>query len=122
MGYCLMTPLQVEKTIRHYIDGRFKSYSQTPSKRSSEQRIKRMCFGDLTLSIQASDYHYYSPKKDCDYYYEVEVGFPNFDFSEEFIHRYADDIDNPQDTVYGYVPINILSKEISEKLNNGADT
>ena len=114
-----MTPLQVEKTIRHYIDGRFKNDNQTKSERSSEQRIKQMCFGDLKLSIQASEYHYCSPRKDCDYYYEVEVGFPNFDFSEEFIHRYADDIDNPQDTVYGYVPINILSKEISEKLNNG---
>ena len=117
-----MTPLQVEKTIRHYIDGRFKSHSQTQSKRRSEQIIKPMCFGDLKLSIQASEYHYCSPQRDCDYYYEVEVGFPNFDFSEEFIHRYADDIDTPQDTVYGYVPITELSKEISEKLNSGANT
>lgn len=117
-----MTPLQVEKTIRHYIDGRFKSYSQTLSERSSEQRIKQMCFGDLKLSIQASEYHYCSPRKDCGYYYEVEVGFPNFDFSEDFIHSYAEDIVTPHDTIYAYVPISELSKEISEKLNNGADT
>ena len=116
-----MTPLQVEKTIRHYIDGRFKSYSQTPSERSSEQRIKQMCFGDLKLSIQASEYHYCSPRRDCDYYHEVEVGFPNFDFSEDFIRSYAGDIDTPQGTVYAYVPISELSKEISEKLNSGDD-
>lgn len=114
-----MTPLQVEKTIRHYIDGRFKSYSQTLSERSSERRIKQMCFGDLKLSIQASEYHYCSPQKDCDYYYEVEVGFPNFDFSEDFIIAYAEDMFAPQDTVYAYVPISELSKEISEKLNKG---
>ena len=117
-----MTPLQVEKTIRHYIDGRFKSYSQTPSERSSEQRIKQMCFGDLKLSIQASEYHYCSPQKDCEYYYEVEVGFPNFDFSEDFIRSYAEDIVTPQDTIYAYVPISELSKEISEKLNSGDNT
>ena len=58
-----MTPLQVEKTIRHYIDGRFKNDNQTSSERYSERRIKRMCFGDLTLSIQASDYHYCSPQE-----------------------------------------------------------
>lgn len=117
-----MTPLQVEKTIRHYIDGRFKNDNQTESERISEQRIKRMCFGDLKLSIQASECHYCSPRKDCDYYYEVEVGFPNFDFSEEFISAYAEDICTPQDTVYVYVPISELSKEISEILNIGDNT
>ena len=55
-----MTPLQVEKTIRHYIDGRFKNDNQTLSERLSEQKIKQMCFGDLKLSIQASEYHYCS--------------------------------------------------------------
>ena len=112
-----MTPLQVEKTIRHYIDGRFKNDNQTSLERRAEQRIKQMCFGDLKLSIQASEYHYCSPREDCDYYYEVEVGFPNFYFSEDFIRSYAEDIDTHQDTVYAYVPISELSKEISEKLN-----
>ena len=114
-----MTPLQVEKTIRHYIDGRFKNDNQTLSERLSEQKIKQMCFGDLKLSIQASEYHYCSPGKDCDYYYEVEIGFPNFNFSEDFILKYAEDKDTPQGTVYAYVPISVLSKELSEILNKG---
>ena len=114
-----MTPLQVEKTIRHYIDGRFKNDNQTLSERLSEQKIKQMCFGDLKLSIQASEYHYCSPRKDCDYYYEVEIGFPNFNFSEDFILKYAEDKDTPQDTVYAYIPISVLSKELSEILNKG---
>ena len=112
-----MTPLQVEKTIRHYIDGRFKgelSYED----RYKEQRIKWMCFGDLKLSIQASNFHYCTPRRDCDWYSEVEVGFPNFNFSDEFIAQYAQNVDTPQDTVYAYVPIKVLSKEVSSLLNS----
>ena len=107
-----MTPLQVEKTIRHYIDGRFKrelSYDE----KYREQRIKQLCFGDLKLSIQASELHYCTPRRDCGWYSEVEVGFPNFNFSDEFIFTYAEDVGTPQGTVYAYVPIEVLAKEIS---------
>ena len=68
-----MTPLQVEKTIRHYIDGRFKKAFKE-SDFEKERRIKQMCFGDLKLSIQASEFHYCSPRKDCDYYHERVSG------------------------------------------------
>ena len=112
-----MTPLQVEKTIRHYIDGRFKKAFKE-SDFEKERRIKQMCFGDLKLSVQASEFHYCSPREDCDYYDEVEIGFPNFSFSDEFINNYAEDKDAPQDTVYGYVPVSELSVEISRLLNN----
>ena len=112
-----MTPLQVEKTIRHYIDGRFKNAFKEGDF-EKERRIKQMCFGDLKLSIQASEFHYCSPRKDCSYYHEVEIGFPNFNFSSEFINRYAEDKNNPQDTIYAYVPISELSVEISKLLSN----
>ena len=65
------------------------------------------------LSVQASYYHYSSPRENCDEYDEVEIGFPNFKFSDEFISRYADDTNNPLDTVYGYVPIEELALEIA---------
>lgn len=112
-----MTPLQVEKTIRHYIDGRFKKDPESREELFKEQRIKEMCFGDLKLSIQASDFHYCTPRKNCEYYTHVEVGFPNFNFSEAFIGEYAEERDTPQDTVYGYVPIHVLALEISRLLN-----
>ena len=113
-----MTPNQVEKTIRHYIDGRFKKYL-IGDDLLRESRIKQMCFGDLKLSIQASDFHYCTPRENTDYYDEVEIGFPNFNFRDEFIGKYADDKDTPQDTVYGYVPISELAEEISKLLNGG---
>lgn len=70
---------------------------------------------DLEVSIQASENHYCAPKEDnADYYECVELGYPNFLFSREFIAKYADDIDNPKDTIYGYVPLKELAKELSK--------
>lgn len=107
---------QIEKTIRHYIDGRFQK-KLTGVELFNEQRIKQMCFGDLKLSIQASDFHYCSPRENCDYYDEVEIGFPNFNFSDDFISKYAEDKDDPQNTVYGYVPISEIATELEVLIN-----
>lgn len=114
-----MTPLQVEKTIRHYIDGRFKNECESSLELFKEKITKQMCFGDLKLSIQASDFHYCTPRENCEYYTHVEVGFPNLNFSESFIGEYAEDKDTPQDTVYGYVPISALASEISQLISKG---
>ena len=38
----------------------------------------------------------------------VECGFPNA--VPEFILEYADDIENPTDTVYAYVPVELVNK------------
>lgn len=115
-----MNPKQVELTIRHQIDNRFKD-GITTEQRLNKQRIAQMCFGELKLSIQASEYHYCSPCEDCNYYDEVEIGFPNFNFSDGFIQEYAEDKDKPQYTVYGYVPISELAKEISVLLEKQND-
>ena len=65
------------------------------------------------LSVQASEYHYSEPRENCVEYNKVEIGFPNFKFSEDFIIKYAEDIDNPLDTVYAYVPIEELALEVA---------
>lgn len=65
------------------------------------------------LSVQASSAHYCSPRDDLQEFYEdVEIGFPNFKFSKEFIFQYAEDNESPQDTVYGYVPMLELAEEL----------
>lgn len=70
------------------------------------------------LSVQASSSHYCSPREDLQYSYEdVEIGFPNFNFSKEFIFLYAEDSVYPQDTVYGYVPMVELVEELYLLLN-----
>lgn len=68
--------------------------------------------GDLKLSIQASETHYCSPRDNAGPWLCVEVGFPN-EVVEELL-PYAQDADTPTDTVYGWVPIEILDKLIEE--------
>lgn len=65
-----------------------------------------------TVSIQANEYAYCSPRKNCSEYTHVEIGFPSFKFSDSFIGKYAEDKENPLDTVYAYVPVEELALEI----------
>lgn len=75
------------------------------------------------LSVQASSSHYCSPREDLQELYEdVEIGFPNFNFSKEFIFLYAEDGVYPQDTVYGYVPMVGLAEELYLLLNYKGET
>ena len=75
---------------------------------------------DYELSIQASENHYCSPRENMqEVYDEVEIGFPNFIFSAEFINEYAEDRDKPKDTVYANVPMGELAQEIYLLLNIG---
>lgn len=107
-----MNAQQIELTIRHYVDNRF-TCGMSKEDQYKKTFVKQMCFGELKLSIQASEGHYCHPRENTDYYDDVEIGFPNFNFSEEFIAKYAEEKDRPQDTVYGYVPISEIAKELS---------
>ena len=66
-----------------------------------------------SVSIQASEFAYSSPSLgNMCRYEEVELGFPNFLFSENFIARYAEDTKTPKGTVYAYVPLEELAKQL----------
>ena len=70
------------------------------------------CADGFTVSIQASDTHYCTPKSNAVGAYEsVELGFPNRPCI--FIKDYAEDPENPTGTVYGYVPAHIVRKMIA---------
>lgn len=71
----------------------------------------------LSLSVQASKYHYCSPRNDKGPYHSVEIGFPSKKVDKLLI--YAEDIDNPTKTVYGYVPVYLLIEIIND--NGGID-
>lgn len=71
-----------------------------------------LVIGDKTLSVQASKMHYSIPRSDTSPYTSVEVGYPNFLFSFEFIKKYAKDPLNPLDTIYPYVLVEDLIKEL----------
>ena len=72
---------------------------------------------DENISIQASEYHYSVPRANAPEYTSVEIGFPPFKFREAFIKQYADDPENPLDTIYAFVPIQELAEELHCYLN-----
>ena len=75
------------------------------------------CKSGLTLSVQASDTHYCSPRSNNGPWTEVEVGFPSR--KVESIIDWAEDPYDPCNTVYGYVPVAVLEEVIKD--NGGLD-
>jgi len=64
------------------------------------------CKSGLTLSVQASASHYCSPRDNIGPWSEVEVGFPSQ--KVDALLPYAEDASDPCDTVYAYVPIEVV--------------
>lgn len=82
-------------------------------------RPRVVCKDNFSVSIQASYAHYCTPRKniqltDSDEYLTVELGYPSKD--DDLIKEYAEYAENPEtyDTVYGYVPVNIVEKLIKK--------
>jgi hypothetical protein len=70
-----------------------------------------MCKDGFSLSVQCNSGSYCKPREDfSDFYWEVEVGFPSA--APDFIWQYAEDFDNPTDTVYPYVPVGLVEELI----------
>ena len=72
-----------------------------------------ICNDGFEVSVQASEYHYCSPRVNgAEVYDSVELGFPNME--DSLIMEYAEDTGNPTGTVYGYVPVGVVN-ELIEK-------
>ena len=74
---------------------------------------KIICVDGFTVSVQASEYHYCSPRENNAFpYFEVEIGFPSA--KEETLMPFIDEAENnPTDSVYAYVPVEIVDEIIS---------
>lgn len=71
------------------------------------------CADGFSISIQANDGAYCQPRReieDISGYYEFELGFPSD--KDELIIQYAEDPDEPTDTVYPYVPRYLVEEMI----------
>ena len=71
-----------------------------------------VCKDGTSLSVQASFGHYCTPRNDEGPWTAVEVGFPSACPPESWA-EYAEDWNNPLDTVYGYVPVQMVQHFIS---------
>jgi hypothetical protein len=68
---------------------------------------KIQCADGFTMSVQAHEGAYSTPRiNDATNYTAVEVGFPNM--VEELLLSYAEEPDIPRDTVYPYVPAQVI--------------
>lgn len=81
-------------------------------------RPRAVCSDGFSVSIQASYGHYCYPRENfLEEYDKVELGYPNDYMGEEF-DEYAEDFDDEGkaclNTVYGYVPIEIVEKLIAK--------
>ena len=77
------------------------------------------CKDGFTISVQAGTFYYSCPKFDGAIPYEtVELGYPSS--PDELIMAYAENPDEPCDTVYGYVPVDIVC-QLVEKHGGIAD-
>ena len=65
------------------------------------------CKSGFNMSIQASATTYCTPRDDNGPYTHVEIGFPSA--PDDMIIGFAEDHDDPTGTVYGWVPVGIVS-------------
>lgn len=73
---------------------------------------RAVCADGFTISMQASVYTYCDPRKNSGPYREIELGFPSE--SDSLIQEYAEDPDRPTDTVYPYVPADVVRQLIAK--------
>ena len=72
---------------------------------------KIICKDGYMFSVQASKYHYCTPRTANGFpYTHFEIGYPSG--REETLMGYAEDKDRPTDTVYGYVPLKTVLEVI----------
>lgn len=98
---------EVAKELRRRLDDKGRRILKTWSAGYYAEHLQRVprivCADGLTMSVQASAYHYCFPRESRGPWWAVEVGFPSRPVPQ--IAHYAEDPSRPTDTVYGYVPI-----------------
>lgn len=65
-----------------------------------------VCVDGFTMSVQAGDGIYCSPRDNGGHWYAFEIGYPSE--KEDLIMEYAETPEDPTNTVYDYVPIDVV--------------
>jgi hypothetical protein len=80
-----------------------------------KERTPRLyCMDGTTLSVQAGESNYCSPRDNIGPWTRVEVGFPSKHFPLLDEYKDGGESDSPTESVYGFVPIEIVEKCIEE--------
>jgi hypothetical protein len=83
-------------------------------KEAGATRNKRViCADGFEMSVQAHQSAYCSPRADnAEKYTSVEIGFPSA--REPMLMEFADEVDRPTETVYGYVPVQVVTNVLAK--------
>jgi len=73
---------------------------------------KVRCTDGFEMSVQASKFNYCTPRNNDGPYSQVEVGFPSA--REEMLMEWAEDPEDPTGTVYGWVPVSVVTNVIAK--------
>jgi len=71
-----------------------------------------VCADGFKMSVQAGSAHYCTPQNGRGPYSAVEVGFPSK--AEPLLMKWAEDRDDPTNTVYGWVPADVVKRVIAK--------
>ena len=86
------------------------------AKYSSDWHLRHVpqinCADGFEMSVQASAFHYCTPRDSYGPWNSVEVGFPSERVEAFMLYIDGGDETDATDTVYGYVPIEIVAKAI----------
>lgn len=72
---------------------------------------KVKCADGLTMSVQASEWHYCDPRENVGPWRTVEIGYPSEVVDE--LMPWVEDRTQPLDTVYGCVPVDVVDAVIA---------
>lgn len=80
----------------------------------TETRPRIVCKDGFSMSVQAGDFLYCTPRTNMKSgnYETVEIGFPSK--KEELICEYAENSSDYTETVYPYVPVEIVEQVIEK--------
>ena len=76
-------------------------------------RNRIVCKDGFSISVQGgTSFHYCNPRELCNFYEELECGFPSSE--EKLLTPYQDGNDSQLDDVFAYVPIEIVEEIIKK--------
>lgn len=78
----------------------------------AKTRPRVVCADGYSVSIQAGEHLYSRPRSNHGPWEAFELGYPSA--ADDLLSRYAEDSSRPTDTVYGYVPADVVGRLIEK--------
>lgn len=106
-----MKEYTVQDLINHLMVFRDKNDYQTQNDMTFPIARRIECSDGFSMSVQASHGAYCTPRTNLAQWDTVEVGYPTL--APVHFMSYVEDEERPTDTVYGYVPVELVVAEIN---------